>query len=210
MSGLLINLPKHTQGDTHSLFDNRTFARTVDPSLTWRPGTGACVPRYRCLITHAGTRRTQRVLSGMQPTGSGLHLGNYLGAMRSWLALQDKYETYYCVVDLHAITIPQDPVALRNATVSSAAVYMAAGVDPERATLFVQSHVPAHSEMTWLLNCVTPIGWMERMIQFKVRRGHHRNVHSINEDHVDARQLSPQLAQRDRDARARAIDSKRC
>ena len=138
----------------------------------------------------------------MQPTGSGLHLGNYLGAMRSWLALQDKYETYYCVVDLHAITIPQDPVALRNATVSSAAVYMAAGVDPERATLFVQSHVPAHSEMTWLLNCVTPIGWMERMIQFKVRRGHHCNVHRINEDHVDARQLSPQLAQRDRDARA--------
>ena len=134
MSGLLINLPKHTYGDTHSMFDNRTFALAVDPSLTWRLGTGACVPRYRCAgtsltITHGtGTRRTQRVLSGMQPTGSGLHLGNYLGAMRSWLALQDKYETYYCVVDLHAITIPQDPVALRNATVSSAAVYMAANL----------------------------------------------------------------------------------
>ena len=83
--------------------------------------------------------RTQRVLSGMQPTGSGLHLGNYLGAMRNWLALQDRYETYYCVVDLHAITIPQDPMALRNATLASAAVYIAAGLDPEKATLFVQS-----------------------------------------------------------------------
>ena len=118
----------------------------------------------------AAPPRVKRVLSGMQPTGSGLHLGNYLGAMRSWLALQDQYETYYCVVDLHAVTVAQDPVALRAATLASAAVYVAAGLDPERATLFVQSHVPAHSEMTWLLNCVTPLGWMERMIQFKEKR----------------------------------------
>ena len=81
---------------------------------------------YRCVLHYS---RTKRVLSGMQPTGSGLHLGNYLGAMRQWLSLQHNYETYYCVVDLHAITTPQDPKKLREATISSAAVYIAAGID---------------------------------------------------------------------------------
>ena len=108
----------------------------------------------------------KRVLSGVQPTGS-IHMGNYLGAIKNWVALQEEYDTFYCVVDLHAITMPHDPKELLAATRSSAAVYMACGVDPAKANVFVQSHVPAHAELTWLLNCVTPMGWLNRMIQFK-------------------------------------------
>ncbi|KAJ9529955.1 hypothetical protein QJQ45_023261, partial [Haematococcus lacustris] len=108
----------------------------------------------------------KRVLSGVQPTGK-LHLGNYLGAIRNWVGLQETYDTFFCVVDLHAITVPHDPAELRSATRTMAATYMAAGIDPERSTIFVQSHVPAHAELQWLLNCVTPMGWLNRMIQFK-------------------------------------------
>jgi tryptophanyl-tRNA synthetase len=106
------------------------------------------------------------VLSGVQPTGS-IHLGNYLGAIRNWVALQDAYDPFFCVVDLHAITAPHSPAELAASTRANAALYLAAGVDPKRATVFVQSHVPAHSELAWLLNCVTPIGWLNKMIQFK-------------------------------------------
>ena len=107
-----------------------------------------------------------RVLSGVQPTGA-LHLGNWLGAIRNWVDLQDSHDTYFCVVDLHAITVPHDPARLADDTLTTAALYLACGIDPERATVFVQSHVAAHSELAWLLNCVTPLNWLERMIQFK-------------------------------------------
>ena len=107
-----------------------------------------------------------RVLSGVQPTGS-LHLGNWLGAIRNWVGLQDSHDTYFCVVDLHAITVPHDPARLAEDTLTTAALYLACGIDPERSTVFVQSQVSAHSELCWLLNCVTPLNWLERMIQFK-------------------------------------------
>lgn len=107
-----------------------------------------------------------RVLSGVQPTGS-LHLGNWLGAIRNWVDLQESHDTFFCVVDLHAITVPHDPAALAEATLSTAALYLACGIDPARSTVFVQSHVRAHSALCWLLNCVTPLNWLERMIQFK-------------------------------------------
>jgi tryptophanyl-tRNA synthetase len=107
-----------------------------------------------------------RVLSGVQPTGA-LHLGNWLGAIRNWVDLQDSHDTFFCVVDLHAITVPHDPGRLAEDTLTTAALYLACGIDPSRSTVFVQSHVPAHSQLCWLLNCVTPLNWLERMIQFK-------------------------------------------
>ncbi|XFA74007.1 tryptophan--tRNA ligase [Thermosynechococcaceae cyanobacterium Okahandja] len=108
----------------------------------------------------------KRVLSGVQPTGS-LHLGNYLGAIRNWVAGQANYDNYFCVVDLHAITVPHDPAVLAANTYTVAALYLACGIDPNHATIFVQSHVSAHAELTWLLNCITPLNWLEDMIQFK-------------------------------------------
>ena len=107
-----------------------------------------------------------RVLSGVQPTGA-LHLGNWLGAIRNWVDLQDTHDTYVCVVDLHAITVPHDPSQLAADTRSTAALYLACGMDPKRCSIFIQSQVAAHSELCWLLNCVTPLNWLERMIQFK-------------------------------------------
>ena len=107
-----------------------------------------------------------RVLSGVQPTGA-LHLGNWLGAIRNWVDLQDSHDTFFCVVDLHAITVPHDPARLAEDTLGTAALYLACGIDPQRSTVFVQSHVSAHSELCWLLNCVTPLNWLERMIQFR-------------------------------------------
>ena len=109
-----------------------------------------------------------RVLSGVQPTGA-LHLGNWLGAIRNWVDLQNDHDTFFCVVDLHAVTVPHDPQRLANDTLTTAALYLACGLDPERSTVFVQSQVAAHSELCWLLNCITPLNWLERMIQFKER-----------------------------------------
>lgn len=111
-----------------------------------------------------------RVFSGMQPTEE-LHLGNYLGALKQWVAGQGERDNVFCVVDLHALTIPEaiDPAVLRDRSRSVAAMYLAAGIDPEAATLFVQSHVPEHAECSWLLNCVTPLGWLHRMTQFKAK-----------------------------------------
>ncbi|AOX01499.1 MAG: tryptophan--tRNA ligase [Moorea sp. SIO4G2] len=108
----------------------------------------------------------QRVLSGVQPTGN-LHLGNYLGAIRNWVEGQSQYDNLFCVVDLHAITVPHNPATLAEDTLSIAALYLACGIDLECSTIFVQSHIPAHSELAWLLNCITPLNWLERMIQFK-------------------------------------------
>ncbi|MBF2098471.1 MAG: tryptophan--tRNA ligase [Gloeomargaritaceae cyanobacterium C42_A2020_066] len=107
-----------------------------------------------------------RVLSGVQPTGN-LHLGNYLGAVRNWAAGQDQYENYFCVVDLHAMTVPHDPKNLAAHSYTVAALYLACGIDPHKSTIFIQSHICAHSELAWLLNCITPLNWLERMIQFK-------------------------------------------
>lgn len=108
----------------------------------------------------------QRILSGVQPTGN-LHLGNYLGAIRNWVENQQDYDNFFCVVDLHAITVPHDPKQLAQNTYAIAALYLACGIDLEYSTIFVQSHVSAHSELTWLLNCITPLNWLERMTQYK-------------------------------------------
>ncbi|GAA2049522.1 tryptophan--tRNA ligase [Streptomyces carpaticus] len=108
-----------------------------------------------------------RVLSGIQPTSGSFHLGNYLGAVRQWVALQETHDAFYMVVDLHAITIPQDPAELRAATRLAAAQLLAAGVDPERCTLFVQSHVAEHTQLAWVMNCLTGFGEASRMTQFK-------------------------------------------
>jgi tryptophanyl-tRNA synthetase len=109
-----------------------------------------------------------RVLSGIQPSGT-FHLGNYLGAVQRWARIQDEKDCLYCVVDLHAITVPQDPEELRRRTRGSAALLIACGIDPEKSVIFVQSHVRAHAEGAWILNCVTPLGWLERMTQFKAK-----------------------------------------
>jgi tryptophanyl-tRNA synthetase len=108
-----------------------------------------------------------RVFSGIQPTADSFHLGNYLGAVRQWVALQETHDAFYCVVDLHAITLPQDPAALRQRTRVAAAQLFAAGLDPDRCTVFVQSHVPEHTELTWTLGCMTGFGELSRMTQFK-------------------------------------------
>ncbi|MCK7622977.1 tryptophan--tRNA ligase [Streptomyces sp. RS10V-4] len=108
-----------------------------------------------------------RVLSGIQPTAGSFHLGNYLGAVRQWVAMQESHDAFYMVVDLHAITVPQDPAELRRNTRVAAAQLLAAGLDPERCTLFVQSHVPEHAQLAWVMNCVTGFGEASRMTQFK-------------------------------------------
>ena len=111
--------------------------------------------------------RRPRVLSGIQPTADSFHLGNYLGAVRNWVAMQETHDAFYCVVDLHAITMGHDPIALRNRTRISVAQLLAVGLDPERCTLFVQSHVPEHAQLAWVLSCITGFGEAGRMVQFK-------------------------------------------
>jgi tryptophanyl-tRNA synthetase len=119
-----------------------------------------------------------RVFSGMQPT-NGLHLGNYLGALQKWVGLQGQYECIYCVVDLHAITADPDPSTLAHRTREVAAAYIAAGVDPKRSIIFVQSAVREHSELAWIFNCVARMGWLERMTQFKDKAGKHAERMSV-------------------------------
>jgi tryptophanyl-tRNA synthetase len=120
----------------------------------------------------------QRVPSGVQPTGN-LHLGNYLGAIRNWVEGQSEYENYFCVVDLHAITAPHNPATLASDSYTIAALYLACGIDLEYSNIFIQSHICAHSELTWLLNCITPLNWLQDMIQFKekaVKQGENVNT----------------------------------
>lgn len=120
----------------------------------------------------------QRVLSGVQPTGN-LHLGNYLGAIRNWVEIQNQYDNFFCVVDLHAITAPHNPATLAADSYTIAALYLACGIDLNHSTIFIQSHVPAHCELAWLLNCITPLNWLEDMIQFKekaVKQGENVNT----------------------------------
>jgi tryptophanyl-tRNA synthetase len=116
---------------------------------------------------------TNRIFSGIQPTGN-LHLGNYLGAIRNWVSLQDDFESIYCVVDLHAITVPQDPEKLRQSTREVTACLIAAGISPERSILFNQSRVPQHAQLAWIFNCVARLGWLNRMTQFKEKAGKNR------------------------------------
>jgi tryptophanyl-tRNA synthetase len=111
-----------------------------------------------------------RILSGMQASGN-LTLGNYLGALKPWVSMQHEHESLFCIVDLHAITVSQDPAELHHNSLEAAAAYIAGGVDTEKSAVFLQSHVPEHSELAWLLNCYTPIGWLKRMTQFKDKAG---------------------------------------
>ncbi|MEQ9347145.1 MAG: tryptophan--tRNA ligase [Thalassospira sp.] len=120
----------------------------------------------------------ERVFSGAQPTGN-LHLGNYLGAIRNWVELQKQYECIFCVVDMHAITVWQDPKELRSNIRELAASMIAAGIDPDNQVLFNQSQVSAHAELAWIFNCVARIGWMNRMTQFKEKAGKHRENASL-------------------------------
>ncbi|MEC7380876.1 MAG: tryptophan--tRNA ligase [Pseudomonadota bacterium] len=114
-----------------------------------------------------------RVFSGVQPSGS-LHIGNYLGAISNFVNFQDEYDSIFCIVDLHAITVWQDPNVLNNNIIDVAALYIASGIDPNKSTIFVQSHIPAHSELAWILNCISRIGWLNRMTQFKEKAGKNR------------------------------------
>lgn len=120
------------------------------------------------------SKSRQRVLSGMQPSGQGeLHLGNYLGAAKQWVDLQANYDAYYMIVDLHAITVPYDPAILKENIYKITAMYLALGIDPTKSTIFVQSHLSAHTELAWLLNTVANVGELKRMTQFKDKSGDH-------------------------------------
>jgi tryptophanyl-tRNA synthetase len=108
----------------------------------------------------------KRIFSGAQPTGN-LHIGNYLGALKNWVALQDEYESFFCIVNLHAVTLPQNPETLRQKTLDLARIYLASGINPEKSTVFIQSDVSEHTELAWILSCVARMGELERMTQFK-------------------------------------------
>jgi tryptophanyl-tRNA synthetase len=118
------------------------------------------------------------VFSGIQASGS-LHLGNYLGAIRNWVSMQEQYDNYFCVVDLHTITVPQDPEVLRANIREVSGLLFAAGLDEEKSVVFIQSHVRAHAELAWLLNCLTPMGWLHRMTQFKEKSEKQKDEVSI-------------------------------
>jgi tryptophanyl-tRNA synthetase len=109
-----------------------------------------------------------RIFSGVQPSGN-LHIGNYLGALKNWVEIQGNYESIFGIVDLHAVTVYQDPAELRSKILETAALFMAVGIDPKQSTIMVQSSVPEHAELAWMLTCVTPVGWLERMTQYKVK-----------------------------------------
>ncbi len=117
-------------------------------------------------MPETASKRPPRVFSGVQPSGH-LTIGNYLGALKQWVKVQHEYDSFFCVVDLHAITVPQDSDALRAGSREVAGLYLACGIDPKISTVFIQSHVPAHSELAWILGCYSPLGWLYRMTQFK-------------------------------------------
>ena len=116
----------------------------------------------------------ERVFSGVQPSGS-LHIGNYLGAIKNFVEVQNDFDSIFCIVDLHAITVWQDPEILSENIIEVAAAYIASGIDPDKATIFVQSQIPAHAELAWILNCISRIGWLNRMTQFKEKAGKDRD-----------------------------------
>src|ERR1051325_9532518 len=116
-----------------------------------------------------------RVLSGVQPSGN-LHIGNYLGALKNWVKIQHDYESIFCIVDLHAITVYQNPAELHAKILETAGIFLAADIDPKHSSVVVQSAVPAHAELAWMLTCVTPVGWLERMTQYKVKAAAQESV----------------------------------
>jgi tryptophanyl-tRNA synthetase len=120
----------------------------------------------------------KRVFSGIQPNGN-IHIGNYLGAIKYWVSMQDNYDNIFCIVDMHAITVPQDPKVLKAKTREVAGLLLAAGIDAARSIVFVQSHISAHSELAWILNCFTPMGWMQRMTQFKEKSAKQKEQASV-------------------------------
>src|ERR1700735_4336814 len=146
-----------------------------------------------------------RVLSGIQPTGSP-HIGNYLGALKNWAKIQYDYDSIYCIVDLHAVTVYQEPVELRAKIEELAGVLLAIGIDPTHSSLIVQSSIAGHAELAWMLTCVTPIGWLERMTQFKAKS----EAQAINCPRPDAvsgadGRRHPYLSSRDCSRRRRSI-----
>lgn len=120
----------------------------------------------------------KRVFSGIQPTGD-IHIGNYLAAIKQWVEMQDSFDSIFCIVDLHAITVPQDPKVLKAKVREVSGLLFAAGIDPERSIVFTQSHISAHTELTWILNCFIPMGWMQRMTQFKEKSQKQREMVSV-------------------------------
>ena len=129
-------------------------------------------------MSKAPNNFTQRVLSGVQPTG-GLHLGNYLGAIKNFVPLQEQYESLFCVVDLHAITTWQDPSDLISKKCEVAAAFIASGINPDKSIIFNQSQVPEHTQLSWVLNCVARMGWLNRMTQFKDKAGKNKENVSV-------------------------------
>src|SRR5438128_4243961 len=127
--------------------------------------------RQECLFHHMKAR----VFSGVQPSGN-LHIGNLLGALTPWVGYQQQYESIFCIVDLHAITVHQPPDELRAKIEETAVLYLAAGIDPKESAIMVQSSVPAHAELAWMLTCVTPVGWLERMTQYKAKSAKQESV----------------------------------
>ena len=142
---------------------------------------------------------SKRIFSGIQPTGN-LHLGNYLGAIQNWVKLQKDYECLFCIVDLHAITVPQDPASLRSSIRQTAAAYIASGIDPKQSIIFQQSAVSGHSELGWLLSCLTPLGWLNRMTQFKEKSQQSKSgienlIKSAKKLAVESQQLQKHIEQ---------------
>src|SRR6202790_5082348 len=115
-----------------------------------------------------GFRMKKRIFSGVQPSGN-LHIGNYLGALKNWVEIQGDYESIFGIVDLHAVTVYQEPAELRSKILETAALFLAVGIDPKQSTIMVQSSVPEHAELAWMLTCTTPVGWLERMTQYKAK-----------------------------------------
>ena len=165
-TGAASPLGRLASGLRESVAVSSARSASSDPVNSDLPGSGADEPAAR-----------PRVLSGIQPTADSFHLGNYLGALREWVALQEQHDAFYCVVDLHAITIAQDPAVLRERSRLSAAQLLALGIDPDRATLFVQSHVPEHAQLNWVLECLTGFGEAGRMTQFKDKAARQEEDH---------------------------------
>ncbi len=145
-------------------------AERSEADRAMREGYEANKTRTEAPVNSGRIFQKQRVFSGVQPTGN-LHLGNYLGAIRNWVAAQAEYDNIFCIVDLHAITVPMDPKELHVSIRQLAALYLACGLDTHYCKLFVQSHVRQHAEMSWIMNCFTPMGWLYRMTQFKAKAG---------------------------------------
>jgi tryptophanyl-tRNA synthetase len=147
----------------------------------------------------------KRIFSGIQPSGN-LHLGNYLGAIKNWVKLQDEYDSIFCVVDLHAVTVPQDPEELRKKTVEVAKVYLASGIDPQKCSLFIQSHISEHAELAWILNTIAKIGELKRMTQLKEKSGIQLDEESLKKRYILKKKLRGEEVERQVMSREKYIE----